>query len=371
MIYLVDFIGVHCGMHYYLDAFKEILESVDGVKVGIVSNYSLTEDDPVLLNQYKGNKLQKMFRALRNLLRLKKFISKHKNDKFIYLTYGNILDPFFLKIVSQAPYHCVDVHEALAQNEQSNAKLKKKLARIYSRDIRNVISHSSRTNDCLTELGFQGKRFEVPHFKYVFPRSYDTSNISKDVLKAIDPDRVNFLFFGNITYEKGIDMFLEAINALSDEDAAKVNVIVAGKDIDGVYRNVKIKPDRKVSFFIRHISDDELRFLYQNTDFLVLPYRSTFQSGILEMAFYFKKPIIASDIPYFRKMLTEFPSFGYIAGNSSTEFASNLHEVLKLDHSNLFNEEDYSRYENRKEINEFKENFKDWMLSDKESNIGD
>ncbi len=190
-------------------------------------------------------------------------------------------------------------------------------------------------------------------------------------MKAIDPDRVNFLFFGNITYEKGIDMFLEAINALSEEDAAKVNVIVAGKDIDGVYRNVKIKPDRKVSFFIRHISDDELRFLYQNTDFLVLPYRSTFQSGILEMAFYFKKPIIASDIPYFRKMLTEFPSFGYIAGNSSTEFASNLHEVLKLDHSNLFNEEDYSRYENRKEINEFKENFKDWMLSDKESNIGD
>ena len=293
MIYLVDFIGVHCGMHYYLDAFKQILESIDGVKVGIVSNFSDSEEAPVLLNQYKGNKFIKITSALRNLRRLSRFISAHKEDYFIYLTYGNILDPFFLKVISKAPHHCIDIHEALAQNEDSNLKLREKLAAIYSKKIKHVISHSTRTDDYLMQFGFEGTKFEVPHFKYVFPQAYSLYDISEEIRNAVDSNCVNILFFGSLTHEKGIDILLEAVNNLSEEDAVKTNVIIAGKDIDGTYMKVKLKPDRKVSFFARHITDDELRFLYKNVDYLALPYRSTFQSGIIEMDFYFKNPISA------------------------------------------------------------------------------
>lgn len=366
MIYLVDFIGVHCGMHYYLDAFKEILESIDGIKVGIVSNYTVTEEAPVLLNQYKGNKIKKMTSALRNLYRLQRFISKHRNERFIYLTYGNILDPYFLKIISKAPHHCIDIHEALAQNEDSNINLREKLAKIYSSKIKNVISHSIRTDDYLMQFGFEGKKFEVPHFHYIFPRDYDLEKISEDMKNAVSKDKINILFFGNITREKGIDILLDSVNNLSDEDASKINVIVAGKDIDGVYKNVKLKPNRQVSFFIRHITDDELRFLYDNVDFLSLPYRKTSQSGILEMAFHFKKPIIASHIPYFRKMLTEFPSFGILDGNSSKDYSAAIHDILQRDKSSFFKEDEYDRYQNRKDVEEFKIQFRDWLISDQE-----
>ena len=364
MIYLVDFIGVHCGMHYYLDAFKQILESIDGVKVGIVSNFTDSEEAPVLLNHYKGNKFNKMFLALRNLHRLDRFIKNHKNDRFIYLTYGNILDTYFLKIISKAPYHCIDIHEALAQNEDSNIKLREKFAKIYSGKIKHVISHSSRTDDYLMQFGFDGEKFEVPHFRYIFPRDYDINAIPDDMKACISKDKANILFFGNITREKGIDILLDAINNLSDKDANKMNVIVAGKDIDGVYKNVKLKSNRNVHFFTRHISDDELRFLYENVDFLALPYRKTSQSGILEMAFHFKKPIIASDIPYFRKMLTEFPSFGILDGNSSKDFSVALHSVLQRKPSSFFKEEEYDRYQNRKEVEEFKSQFSKWLISD-------
>lgn len=366
MVYLVDFIGVHCGMHYYLDAFKRILESVEGVEVGIVSNYSDNDEKPVLLNQYKGRKFNKMIAAARNLRRLSRFINRHKSDRFIYLTYGNVLDPYFLKVISKAPHHCVDIHEALAQNEDSNSQLRRKLAAVYSERIKNVISHSTRTDDYLMQFGFEGNRFEVPHFKYVFPREYDINAVSQEMRDSIAKDKVNILFFGNITREKGIDVLLDAVNNISDEDAAKINVIVAGKDIDGVYRRVKLKPNRKVSLFTRHITDDELRFLYDNVDYLALPYRKTSQSGILEMSFYFKKPIIASDIPYFRKMLTEFPSFGLLDGNSSKDYSAAIHEILKRNPSDFFKEEDYARYENRREVDEFKEHFREWLLFDKD-----
>lgn len=362
MIYLVDYIGVHCGMHYYLDAFKRILESIEGVEVGIVSNYSDCDQPPVLLNHYKGSKLNKMILAARNIRRLKKFISRHKEDKFIYLTYGNVLDTMFLPVIAEAPNHCVDIHEALAQNADSNATLRRRLAKVYSRKIKNVISHSSRTDDYLLQFGFEGARYEVPHFKYVFPRNYDPDSIPDELKSAIDKDRVNVLFFGNITLEKGIDVLLDAFNRLSDDDASRMNVIVAGKDIDGAYKKINVKKNRKVSFFIRHVSDDELRFLYDNVDYLALPYRKTSQSGILEMAFYFKKPIIASDIPYFRKVLTEFPSFGLLDGNSSKDYSAALHEILSRDKSDFFNDDDYERYENRKEVDEFKSRFREWLL---------
>lgn len=366
MVYLVDFIGVHCGMHYYLEAFKRILESIEGVKVGIVSNFSDNDESPVLLNQYKGSKINKMISASRNLLRLNRFIKRHPKDRFIYLTYGNVLDPYFLKIISKATYHCVDVHEALAQNEDSNIKLRDQLARVYSTGIKNVISHSSRTDDYLMQFGFEGNRYEVPHFKYIFPRDYNIADIPDDMQTAIKKDKVNLLFFGNITREKGIDILLDSVNNLSDEDADSINVIVAGKDIDGVYKRVRLKHNRSVSFFTRHITDNELRFLYDNVDYLALPYRKTSQSGILEMAFYFKKPIIASDIPYFRKMLTEFPSFGILDGNSSKDYTSAIHEVLQRKPSDFFTDDDYSRYKNRKEVNEFKSKFKTWLTSDKD-----
>lgn len=362
MVYLVDFIGVHCGMHYYLDAFKQILESVDGVKVGIVSNFSDEGKKPVLLNQYKGHKLKKIISAARNLIRLNRFISKHKSDKFIYLTYGNILDPYFLKVISRAPHHCVDIHEALAQNEDSNLKLRERLASVYSKNIRNVISHSSRTDDYLMQFGFEGRKFEVPHFKYVFSNGYNEETVPADMRNSIAKDKTNILFFGNITREKGIDVLLDAVNNLSESDASKINVIVAGKDIDGVYRRVKLKPMRNVTFFIRHITDDELRFLYENIDFVALPYRKTSQSGVLEMAFYYKKPIIASDIPYFRKTLTEFPSFGFLDGNSSKDYSLALHQILSRKKSDFFKDEDYARYENRKEVDDFITCFRDWMI---------
>lgn len=121
------------------------------------------------------------------------------------------------------------------------------------------------------------------------------------------------MFFGNLNESKGVDILLQAFNLLSDENANKFNLIIAGKDFDGAIDRVKIKDNRSVRIFKRHISDDELRFFYNQVDFLCLPYRKTSQSGILEMAFYFKKPIIASDIPYFQQTLTTFPSFGILS----------------------------------------------------------
>lgn len=80
------------------------------------------------------------------------------------------------------------------------------------------------------------------------------------------------------------------------------------------------------------------------------------------MAFYFKKPIVASDVTYFRKTLEEFSSFGVLSGNSADEYAKMLTEISKNHITAVyFYDADYARYENRKEISQFKKELSEWL----------
>ena len=362
-IYLVDYLGVHCGMHYYLEAFRNVLSDVPNTNVNILSNYpNVGKEKPFFINQYRGNKLTKGIAFLKNLLKLKRFIKRHPKGIYIYLTYGNFIDLPFMKIVSQAQRHLIDIHEAIAQNVDANERLKHKFRQLYQARIRAVISHSTRTNDFLNEYGYKAKRFSVPHFKYVFPKDYNFANTSKDILDAINTERINLLFFGNLNESKGVDILLESINLLEANIADKLNIIIAGKDFDGAVDRIVPKTGRSVRIIRRHITDDELRYLYQNVDYLSLPYRKTSQSGILEMAFYFKRPIIASDIPYFRQMLTKFPSFGVLAGNTADSYSKMLKEVVKKHgETTYYTPTDYNKYENRSEIKTFISDFIMWL----------
>lgn len=362
--HLVDYLGVHCGMHYYLEAFKRVLSSIPEMQVRILSNYSDDEEPPFFKNQYKGNVVCKGSALISNLLRLRRFAARHKDDLFIYLTYGNSIDLYFMQALSKADNVLIDIHEAIAQNVDSNERLKRRFKDYYRNPECKVISHSSRTDDFLKEYGFTGRRFSVPHFKYVFPKDFDASALSHDISEAPDASRVNLLFFGNLNESKGVDILMEAINRLPEDVATKANFIIAGKDFDGAVHRVAPAEGRSVCIFPRHITDDELRFLYQNVDYLCLPYRKTSQSGILEMAFYFKRPIIASDVTYFRNTLKEFPSFGMLSGNDAASYSESIAKAIENHRSSrYFTDSDYARYENRREIRQFIERIKDWASS--------
>ncbi len=356
-IYIVDYLGVHCGMHYYNDAFKQVLEEIPEVEVRILSNYKDGEDDAFFLHQYKGSVLNKISSLLTNLYRLKRFVKQNKEALFIYLTYGNKIDIPFLKIISKAPHHAIDIHEAIGQDVDHKLYLKKQLKSLYASVIKTVITHSQRTNDFLDEFGYKEKRFFVPHFRYRFSKKFERSKVGKDIITALSEDKINILFFGNINYNKGVDILLDSFNKLDKKDADRINIIVAGKDFDGTCYKVTPLEDRSVNIILRHIEDDELIYLYQNTQFLALPYRKTSQSGVLEMAFYFNRPIIASNIPYFNKVLTEFPSFGVLTDN----FTDGLKQVTSDDMNIYFKQEDMDRYTHREAVTKFVNDFKEWL----------
>lgn len=358
-IYIFDYIGNHCGMHYYNAAFRELLSKIPDADIEILSNYTDGgRKSPFLKNFYKPNKLLGIILLAYDFVKLllKRLFCPH--SQFIVLTYGNLIDFVFILLACAISRNTiVDVHEAVAQDSEHKKRFVSLFRFLYGKCVKNVIIHSERSRKFMEDFGYRGKTMYVPHFKYCLTKKYDEANIAPDLRGVISSDRTNILFFGNMTYNKGVDILVNAYTHLPKEERQKLNIIIAGKDLDGTIGKTEIPTDGNMHTILRHINDDELVMLYGNTDFIALPYRVTSQSGILEMAFYFKKPIIASRIPYFEFMLDRFPSFGVLTGNSVEEYASTLSQVAEADKGSFYDDAEYDIYSNRKEMESFVEEF--------------
>ncbi len=107
------------------------------------------------------------------------------------------------------------------------------------------------------------------------------------------------LFFGFIRKYKGLDLLLEA---MSDERIRKedIHLIVAGEYYGDQEFYEKIIRDHqlrdKVHLFTDFIPNEEVRTYFGAANLVVLPYRSATQSGITQVAYHFKKPMIATRV---------------------------------------------------------------------------
>ena len=357
-VYIYDYLGIHSGCHYYNNAFRDrILER--GIPALVLSNYAAQgEAAPFLLNQYRGNKIQKVLSLLKNLCRIRRFVRLHPTDVHVILSYGNWVDILFFRAISRATLKMVDVHEAVAMSLDGNRYARACLSWAYRNYVDTVIVHSPRTKEILDSYGFPGTRLQVPHFRYSFPKMVAEENVAGEVSAARVDGLVNILFFGNLSKSKGVDILVEAVNALPPEQAKKLNIIIAGRDQDGTISRLVLAQDRNWHLIIRRLNDDEMTSLFSSCDYVALPYRITSQSGILEMAAYFRKPVLLSDIPYFRGFLAEFPSFGRLTDIS--DFARTL-AGLPDDQDTYYAAADCDRFDFRSEVDSFLDAFAAWM----------
>jgi glycosyltransferase involved in cell wall biosynthesis len=128
--------------------------------------------------------------------------------------------------------------------------------------------------------------------KDILPREEAKSRL------GIAKDVVVIIFFGYITYYKGLDILLEAFTRIRSEK--KLRLIVAGRPYEN-YRQalneLQIIYNREnIQFLIRKIEENELPVLFGAADITVIPYREASQSGVLFMSYAFGIPVIAPDI---------------------------------------------------------------------------
>lgn len=357
---IFDIIGIKSGMDYYLISFFNLLKK-NNINTSINSNF-IHEKKMFFPNIYKGNLVVRVFKLLYSLVKFWFTIQK-KETKSVFLFYGTYIDALFLFLFFLNKNVFIDIHE-LVLLDNKNKFLHKIINFLFRNSKNSIIYHSKRTKETLIEIGFRGEAIYVPLFRYEVKKDYNLKYIGKEIHDLVSNTKKNFLFFGNIRKSKGVEELLQVINYINKENIAidKLNIIVAGADIFNILKNNDVIYNSFTKILLRQLNDSEMKYLFSKSDIILLPYTKITQSGVLEMALQFEKPILTSNLDYFRNILNQFPSFGFNTNTTNVkEFTNKIIELSKKSQLPIL-KKDIETYYSEKEYNLFITNFKSKLI---------
>ena len=219
---------------------------------------------------------------------------------------------FSLKVV-------VTVHDVEAFKPGGKSRLLQKMA--YGLCSRVVVHNKVSYDELIARCGVQEEMVRVvPHGSYLglIPPVME-QRLARDKLGLPQGERI-VLFFGQIKEVKGLDLLIEAF-AQAKGRMGPTRLVIAGKVWKDDFARYQELIDRCVladvtSLHIRYIPDDEIAAYYGAADIVVLPYRKIYQSGVLLMAMSYGIPVLASDLPGMREVITDGENgFLFRAGN--------------------------------------------------------
>ncbi|GAB4479222.1 MAG: hypothetical protein Kow00124_24560 [Anaerolineae bacterium] len=117
---------------------------------------------------------------------------------------------------------------------------------------------------------------------------------------GLGPDEPVVVFFGNLTYSKGIPELLDAFALVAERSPAKL--VIAGYptkfiDMGALHAQVaRLGLDDRVIFDPRYIPIEEVGPLMALARVVVFPYRNSTQSASLQVAYSFGRPVVTTDV---------------------------------------------------------------------------
>ena len=130
------------------------------------------------------------------------------------------------------------------------------------------------------------------------------SNFGEGISKEDAKKKLNLqddkliLFFGFIRDYKGLDILLEAMADVKNK--LDIKLIVAGEFYSNKkkYLDLITELDLKnnVHLFTDFIPTSYVKYYFSASDLVILPYKDATQSGIVQIAMNFRKPIVATNV---------------------------------------------------------------------------
>lgn len=109
-------------------------------------------------------------------------------------------------------------------------------------------------------------------------------------------------FVGRIEPYKGLDILIDAFEQSNTKDL-ELLIAGSGKIEDNLLE--RINANKKITLINRYIQDEEFEMLFNQIDFLVLPYKRASQSGVIPLAFSFGKTVIATNVGALEEQVSE------------------------------------------------------------------
>ena len=171
--------------------------------------------------------------------------------------------------------------------DHESSGIKKYLSKKILNKGTHYLVHSSEALEQLKSFVGSGNIISMNH------PVYNRFPFAKGILKR--RARLELLFFGIVRAYKGIDMLLDALEILKNED---LFLTIAGewwiKDKNLLLKSEKLKSRCEV--INKYVSEDDLAEYFARCDAVVLPYKSSHGSGVIEIALHYRKPVIATKV---------------------------------------------------------------------------
>lgn len=195
---------------------------------------------------------------------------------------------------------CVSTIHDLHPHESKKEWYKELRARTrYKRFNKNLLYSRNIITNSLSQYNELKQNYDM---KNIYYHSFPTL-VSKIIQKGQELPmelaclrKPYILFFGRIEEYKGISLLYRAFTE-SPNLFKHYSLVIAGKGNLPFHR---ISNEENVIILNRYIKDTEIANMYKNAACVVYPYISATQSGVLSLAYYFKTPLLASDVPFFK-----------------------------------------------------------------------
>jgi len=201
---------------------------------------------------------------------------------------------------------------------------------------------------------------------YQFENITDTNSIKKDL--GFNQDDKVVLFFGYVRKYKGLLTLIEAMPEVFMK-YPNSRLLVVGEFYDSpneYYEKIKeLNLENHVKIINEFVPNEEVGKYFSVSDVVVLPYKSGTQSGVLNIAYGFRKPVVVTKVGSLPDDVEEGKTGVVIEPGNSKELAKGICKVF-----DLYENEDFSNnIKNKTGSQEFSNTIKvfEKIISDSEN----
>jgi glycosyltransferase involved in cell wall biosynthesis len=196
--------------------------------------------------------------------------------------------------------------------------------------FKRIIVHTQSDKKELTETGrIERDRISViPHGVYDFFGEY-----CKCGARIVpNPEEKCVLFFGYIKRYKGLEYLLEAL-PMAKEEVPGLSAIIAGEGDLSPYTDLMDSCDGiHLEIHNQYLPDEMVPALFQRASVVVLPYTEmSGESGVLNIAYAFGKPVISTDVGGFNEVLIDGVTGYLVPSKDPVALANAITKILNDD----------------------------------------
>ena len=172
----------------------------------------------------------------------------------------------------------------------------------------------------------------IPHPSYIdfYPNLIDRG-LARDELR-IDQDAFVYLHFGQVRPYKGVDLLLDAFDRLAPQHPDS-RLLLAGaggrfEGIEAIKQRARAHPQVAGNF--NHVGDADVQLYMNAADVVVLPHRSALNSGALQLAYSFARPVVAPDTGCMAGLVDSTTGITFSPDGASTSLLNAMLEAHQL-----------------------------------------